>query len=216
MTKKQKASAVLSRLKKRYPQSECALQYGGDPWKLFVMARLSAQCTDARVNAVSIELFQRYPNAEAMANADIRELEEAVRSCGLYRTKAAQLKEACAILVREHGGQIPSDMKLLLALPGVGRKIAHLLRGDVFGLGGIVADTHCIRLSGRLGFTREGERDAYKVEKALAPLIATEEQSGYCHRIVEFGRDICTARAPKCHACPLAELCDHHKRESKG
>ena len=211
MTKKEKAAEVILRLKKLYPVSECALRYGGDPWRLFVMARLSAQCTDARVNIVCEELFVKYPNAEAMANADITELENAVRSCGLYKTKAAQLKEACGILTERYGGEVPSDMEALLALPGVGRKIANLLRGDIFGLGGIVADTHCIRISGRLGFTPKNEKDASKVERALAPVIPVSEQSDFCHRIVSFGRDVCSARAPKCGECPLSDLCRERK-----
>ena len=212
MTKKEKAAEVILRLKKLYPVSECALRYGGDPWRLFVMARLSAQCTDARVNIVCEELFVKYPNAEAMANADITELENAVRSCGLYKTKAAQLKAACGILIEKHGGEIPSDMDELLALPGIGRKIANLLRGDIYGLGGIVADTHCIRISGRLGLCPKGEKDAVKVERALDPLIPKEEQSDFCHRIVNFGRDVCSARSPRCSECPLADLCAENNK----
>ena len=213
MTKKERAAKVSEILKELYPVAECALAYGGDPWRLFVMARLSAQCTDARVNAVSAELFKKYPNAEAMARADINELESAVRPCGLYKTKAAQLKAACAILTEKYGGNIPSDMDGLLALPGVGRKIANLLRGDIYGLGGIVADTHCIRISGRLGFTAEKEKDAARVERALAAVIPVDKQSDFCHRIVLFGRDICSARSPKCDSCPLraAGVCPKNK-----
>ena len=205
--KKKKALLITERLKEAYPVSECALLYGGDPWKLLVMARLSAQCTDARVNTVSVPLFQKYPDVYAMAEADITELEEAVRPCGLYRTKASQLKTACAMLIENFGGKIPSDMEELLSLPGVGRKIANLMRGDIFGLGGIVADTHCIRISARLGLCKKGETDATKVEKALDPLIPKEEQSDFCHRIVQFGRDICSARSPKCEVCPLNDVC---------
>lgn len=207
----EKALLIVERLKEFYPESVCALEYGGDPWRLFVMARLSAQCTDARVNIVCRELFVKYPDARAMAEADIAELEEAVRPCGLYKTKAAHLKAACGILVERYGGEIPSDMEELLALPGVGRKIANLLRGDIFGLGGIVADTHCIRISGRLGLSPKGEKDAGKVEKALDPLIPKSEQSDFCHRIVNFGRDVCSARSPRCHECPLADLCSERQ-----
>ena len=202
-----KAILIIERLKELYPTSECALEYGGDPWKLFVMARLSAQCTDARVNIVCRDLFKKYPDARSMAEADIVELEEAVRPCGLYKTKAAQLKASCGILMEKYGGEIPSDMDELLALPGVGRKIANLLRGDIFGFGGIVADTHCIRISGRLGLSPKGEKDAVKVEKALDPLIPKSEQSDFCHRIVNFGRDICSARSPRCEICPISEFC---------
>ena len=205
--KKEKAQIINARLKELYPNPVCALEYDGDPWKLFVMARLSAQCTDARVNIVCRELFQKYPNAISMAEADITELEEAVKPCGLYKTKAAQLKEACGILVQKYAGQVPSDMDELLALPGVGRKIANLLRGDIFGLGGIVADTHCIRISARLGLCKKGEKDAAKVEKALDPLIPREEQSEFCHRIIMFGRETCSARSPKCENCPFSDLC---------
>ncbi|MBR2460991.1 MAG: endonuclease III [Clostridia bacterium] len=208
--KKHKALLILQRLKELYPNSECALEYGGDPWRLFVMARLSAQCTDARVNTVCRDLFKRYGNVYEMAEADISELEEAVRPCGLYKMKAAQLKAACQMLISRHGGNIPSDMSELLALPGVGRKIANLLRGDIFGLGGIVADTHCIRISGKLGLCREGEKDAVKVEKALEPLIPKEEQSDFCHRIINLGREICSARSPRCHECPLSDICDSY------
>ena len=216
MRKKEKALLIVEKLKEYYPESVCALEYGGDPWKLFVMARLSAQCTDARVNVVCRELFVKYPNAKAMAEADITELEEAVRSCGLYKTKAAQLKAACGILMEKYGGGIPSDMEELLALPGVGRKIANLIRGDIFGLGGIVADTHCIRISGKLGLSPKGEKDATKVERALDPLIPRGEQSDFCHRIVNFGRDVCSARSPACESCPLSELCADYKERNGG
>jgi len=213
MRKKEKALLVVERLKEFYPESSCALEYGGEPWKLFVMARLSAQCTDARVNIVCRELFVKYPDAVSMAEADITELEEAVRPCGLFRTKAAQLKAACEILVEKYGGDIPSDMNELLALPGVGRKIANLIRGDIFGLGGIVADTHCIRISGRLGLSPMGEKDATRVENALDPLIPKAEQSDFCHRIVNFGRDVCSARSPSCGGCPLSDICAWRKKE---
>ena len=207
MQKKEKALLIIERLKEFYPESTCALEYEGDPWKLFVMARLSAQCTDARVNIVCRDLFKKYPDAKAMADADITELEDAVRPCGLFKTKAAQLKASCGILVEKYGGEIPSDMDELLALPGVGRKIANLLRGDIFKLGGVVADTHCIRISGKLGLSPKGEKDATKVEKALDPLIPKAEQSDFCHRIVNFGRDVCSARSPQCSSCPLSDLC---------
>ena len=207
MMPSEKANIVSERLAAAYPEAECALQYGGDPWRLFVMARLSAQCTDARVNDVCRDLFVKYPDVRSMAEADITELENAVRPCGLFKTKAAQLKDACRLLIRDHGGDLPSDMDALLALPGVGRKIANLLRGDIFGLGGIVADTHCIRVSSRLGFTAEGEKDPHKVEKALSALIPEDQQSDFCHRIVLFGRDICSARNPQCHRCPMRDLC---------
>ena len=208
MTKKEKMAEVI-RILKENVRSDCALEFEGDPWKLAVMARLSAQCTDARVNIVCRELFKAYPDAASMAKADITELENAVRPCGLFRTKAASIKEMSRLIVTEHGGNVPSDMDSLLRLPGVGRKIANLIRGDLFGLGGIVADTHCIRICGRLGFYPQTEKDAHKVEKALTPLVPTEEQTDLCHRLVWFGRDVCIARSPKCEKCPLAHLCKH-------
>lgn len=208
MTNKERANAINQRLKALYPEAVCALEYGGDPWKLLVMARLSAQCTDRRVNEVCRELFRLYPSVDAMADADITELENAVRSCGLYKTKAAQLKAACRILIDRHGGEVPSDMEELLALPGVGRKIANLIRGDIFGLGGIVADTHCIRISARLGLTETGS-DPLRTENTLSPLLPPSEQSDFCHRIILFGRDVCSARSPKCTDCPLSDLCAH-------
>ena len=207
MTKKQKAKIVCDRLREIYPEAECALQFGGEPWRLLVMARLSAQCTDARVNAVSVPLFERYPTLEAMADADITELEELVRPCGLYRTKAASIKSACADLRDRFGGRVPDNMEDLLSLAGVGRKIANLILGDIYGKGGIVADTHCIRICGRLGFYPEKYKDPKKTEDIMSSLIDKSEQSDFCHRIVQFGRDTCIARSPKCSTCPLKDIC---------
>ncbi len=205
---KKKMAHVIEALAKNV-RSDCALEFNGDPWKLLVMARLSAQCTDARVNAVCKELFVKYPTAYDMARADITELEEAVRSCGLFRVKAADIKSASAIICEKYGGSVPSDMESLLELPGVGRKIANLVRGDLFGLGGMVTDTHCIRICGRLGFYPEAEKNPQKIEKILTPLVPTSEQTDLCHRLVWFGRDVCTARSPKCSECPLKEVCSH-------
>ena len=206
MTKKQKMAEII-RILKENVRNDCALEYRGDPWKLAVMARLSAQCTDARVNIVSRELFERYPTAEAMACADLTELEEIVRPCGLFRTKAKSIKEMSESIAYRFSGEVPSDMDDLLSLSGVGRKIANLIRGDLFSLGGIVADTHCIRICGRLGFYPETEKDAHKVEKVLTPLVPTEDQTDLCHRLVWFGRETCIARSPQCDKCPLAHLC---------
>lgn len=214
MTKKQKIelfAQIVERLKKVYADSACALEYGGEPWKLLVMGRLSAQCTDARVNIVCRELFSKYPTPEALADGNLVDIEEIVKPCGLFRTKSANIKDACAILVRECGGVLPSDMDELLRFPGVGRKIANLLRGDIYKLPAIVADTHCIRICGRLGAYKEGNKDPNKTEKIMSELIAPEEQSDFCHRIVQFGRDVCTARSPKCDVCPLNDLCAHYK-----
>ena len=204
--------AIAALLSERYPEAPCALEYEGEAWKLLVMARLSAQCTDARVNLVSRDLFRRFPTPEAMADAPIEELEECIRSCGLFRTKAKSIKEACAVLCRDYGGRVPDTMEELLALSGVGRKIANLILGDIYGKGGIVADTHCIRICGRLGAYPESLKDPYRVEKILSELLPREEQSEFCHRIVQFGRDVCTARSPRCGDCPLSALCAHAKK----
>ena len=207
-----KMSEIVDRLKGLYPEAICALEWGGtDGWRLLVMGRLSAQCTDARVNVVCRELFARFPTAADMAKADIAELEAIVRPCGLFRTKAQSIKEASRILVEQYGGVVPADMDALLSLPGVGRKIANLLLGDLYHLPGVVTDTHCIRICGRLGFYGEDEKDPLTVERILTPLIAPSEQSDFCHRIVQFGRDVCTARSPACESCPLADLCKHVK-----
>ena len=212
-------SRVATLLKERYPNAECALRYGGDPWRLLVMGRLSAQCTDARVNEVSVPLFAAYPTAAAMAEADPEALETIVRPCGLFRTKARDLIAASRLLVERHGGVLPDTMEELLSLPGVGRKIANLLLGDIFGKGGVVADTHCIRLSGRLGFTPRDRRDPLLVERTLTPLLQElgESAADFCHRIVLFGREVCTARAPQCAVCPLHRegLCPEGKRNEQ-
>ena len=213
MTKKQKMNEII-RILKDNVRSDCALEYQGDPWKLAVMARLSAQCTDARVNIVSRELFKKYPTAQDMAVGELSEIEELVRPCGLFRTKAKSIKEMSESIVSRFAGEVPSAMDDLLSLSGVGRKIANLIRGDLYGLGGVVADTHCIRICGRLGFYPESEKDAHKVEKILTPLVPTEEQTDLCHRLVWFGRETCIARSPRCSVCPLSHLCKG-KREDK-
>ena len=210
--KKQLAHDIASVLEHVYPQAECALKWGTEPWRLLVMARLSAQCTDKKVNEVSVPLFEKYPTPEAMAEADIGELEKIIRPCGLYRMKAQSIKESCRQLVEQFGGELPEDMDGLLSLSGVGRKIANLLRGDVFGLGGVVVDTHFIRICGRLGFYPESEKNPQKIEKIFTPLLSESDQSDFCHRIVMFGREYCTAKNPACGICPLAELCARAKK----
>jgi endonuclease-3 len=215
MTQKQKKTnivAIVAALKTLYPEATCALEWGNDPYKLLVMGRLSAQCTDARVNIVCRELFERYPTIEALAEAELADVERIVRPCGLYHTKAQNIIDASRMLLTEFGGVLPSDMESLLKLPGVGRKIANLLRGDVFSLPAIVADTHCIRICGRLGMYPTTLKDPTKVEKILTGLVPPAEQSDFCHRIVQFGRDVCTARAPRCEACPLAFVCKAYQK----
>lgn len=201
-------SEIVERLKAYYPVSECALQYEGDPWKLLVMGRLSAQCTDARVNVVCKELFAKYPNSQAMADAPLEEIEKIIRPCGLFRTKAESIKEASAIISSVYGGRIPDTMDELIDLPGVGRKIANLILGDAFGREAIVCDTHCIRICGRLGMYPETLKDAVKIEYILRELIDLKEGSDFCHRIVTLGREICIARRPECEKCPLGDLCE--------
>ncbi len=209
--KKIRLAKIVARLREMYPEAVCALEYEGDPWRLLVMARLSAQCTDARVNIVSRELFKRFSTAKTMAEGELSEIEEIVKPCGLYRMKAKNIKDASEMLVREYGGELPADMDELLKFPGVGRKIANLLLGDVFGLPAIVCDTHCIRICGRFGMYPERCKNPDKVEKILRALIDLNEGSDFCHRIVIFGREICTARNPLCNECPLKELCEHKK-----
>lgn len=202
---------IVAILEKIYPDSLCALEYNGDPWRLLVMGRLSAQCTDARVNTVCRELFALYPDCQSLAYAPIEDIEKIIRPCGLYHTKAQNIKEASRMLIEECGGVLPDSMERLLEFPGVGRKIANLLLGDVYKKPAVVADTHCIRICGRLGFYPESLKDPYKVEMTLSEIIEPEKQSDFCHRIVQFGRDVCSARSPKCHECPLTELCKHIK-----
>ena len=210
--KRRRMAEIIELLRARYPSAECALHYEGDPWKLLVMGRLSAQCTDERVNIVCKELFAKYQNCEAMASADLADLEAIVRPCGLYRMKAQSIKEASAMLAEEFGGSLPSDMDSLLRFPGVGRKIANLLLGDIFGLPAVVCDTHCIRICGRLGMYSEKLKDPARIEEILRGILPPAEGSDFCHRIVWFGRETCTARAPKCETCPLAHLCLHAER----
>ena len=206
-----KGAAAVEILRQRYPDAECSLESGGDPWRLLVMARLSAQCTDERVNIVCRDLFREIPDARAMAEAPLAQIEELIRPCGLFRTKAKSLKESAAMLLTTYEGRVPDTMEELLSLPGVGRKIANLLLGDIYKKGGIVADTHCIRICGRIGFYPEELKDPLRVERILTPVIPVSEQSDFCHRIVHFGREICTARSPKCGDCPMREICDHNK-----
>lgn len=209
--KKERLCAIDQVLERLYPDAICALEYGGEPWRLLVMARLSAQCTDARVNIVSKELFARFPTISELADAPLEEIEKIIRPCGLFRTKAQSIKEACRMLRDEFDSRVPDDMETLLSLPGVGRKIANLLLGDVYGKGGIVADTHCIRICGRFGMYPTALKDPHKVEKILSPLLPLERQSDFCHRIVQFGRDVCVARKPLCDTCPIRSLCKFSK-----
>ncbi len=200
---------LVARLEEVYPEATCALEYGGDAWRLLVMGRLSAQCTDARVNIVCQELFTKYPDCRAMAEGNIEEIERIVRPCGLFRTKAESIKRASEMILYEYGGRVPDSMEELILLPGVGRKIANLILGDIYSKPAVVCDTHCIRICGRLGFYSESLKDPTKIEFILKEIIAPEKGSDFCHRIVNFGREVCTARSPRCGECPISDLCEH-------
>lgn len=201
---------IIAALEKLYPDAVCSLEYAEDPWRLLVAARLSAQCTDERVNVVTKVLFERFPDAPSAAYGDLCEIEEIVRPCGLFRMKAKNIVDMSRIIVEKYGGRVPDTMDGLLSLPGVGRKIANLILGDVFGKGGIVADTHCIRICGRLGYYPEDKKDPLLTERVMDGVIPREEQSAFCHRIVMFGREYCTARSPRCGDCPLGQWCKHN------
>lgn len=202
--KKERAAIVVAALKELYPDALCALEYGGDPWRLLVMGRLSAQCTDARVNIVCRDLFAKYPDVYAMAKAEYADVEKLVFSCGVYKVKAANIVDFSKMIIENFGGEVPDNMEDLLTLPGVGRKIANLILGDIYHKPAIVADTHCIRISNRLGLCES--KDPPKVEMTLKGFIPDEEQSDFCHRLVLFGREICPARAPKCEMCPFKDF----------
>ena len=204
---------IIAALKERYPSALCALQYEKD-YELMIAVRLSAQCTDARVNLITPALFARFPTLDAFADADIAEVETYVHSCGFYRQKAKDIVQACRILRAEYGGRVPDTMEALLMLPGVGRKTANLLLGDIYRRpGSVVCDTHCIRISNRLGLASGKEPE--KVEKQLRAILPPEESSDFCHRIVLFGRDLCTARSPKCGECPLRPFCKAFTAEER-
>ena len=203
-----KVSDIIEILTRIYPQAPCALHYSQD-YELMIAVRLSAQCTDARVNLVTPALFAAYPTLEAMAAADISHIEELVHSCGFYKHKARDIVLGCQMLLSDYNGKVPATMEQLLRIPGVGRKTANLLLGDLYGTpGSVVCDTHCIRICGRLGLT-DGTQDPEKAEKQLRAILPPEESSDFCHRIVLFGREVCTARAPRCSECPLALHCKH-------
>ena len=200
-------SAIIEALKKLYPDAICSLDYQKD-YELLFSVRLAAQCTDARVNLVTPALFERFPTLEAFAAATPEEVGEYVRSCGFWRAKAKDIVGSAQMLLRDFGGRVPDNMDDLLRLPGVGRKTANLILGDVYGQEGYVCDTHCIRITGRLGIT-DGSTDPLKVEQQLRKVIPPEESSDFCHRMVLHGRALCMARAPQCGDCPLKALCDY-------
>ena len=206
MTKKELALETVARLKKEYPDADCTLDYN-QAWKLLVSVRLAAQCTDARVNVVVEGLYEKYPTVEALAEADVDEIEKIVRPCGLGRSKARDISGCMKMIRDEYEGKVPDDFDALMKLPGVGRKSANLIMGDVFGKPAIVTDTHCIRLVNRIGLV-DGIKEPKKVEMALWKIIPPQEGSDFCHRLVFHGRDVCTARTkPYCEKCCLADIC---------
>lgn len=205
MTKKERAAIIIERLKEEYPLAECTLSYD-EAWKLLVSVRLAAQCTDARVNVVVKDLFAKYPSPAALADAGQQEIEDIVRPCGLGKSKAGDIKKCMTMLVTDYGGCVPDSFTELLKLPGVGRKSANLIMGDVFGKPAIVTDTHCIRLTNRMGLA-DGSKDPAKVEKQLWKIIPGEEGSDFCHRLVMHGRKVCTARRADCEKCCLSDVC---------
>lgn len=211
MNRKEKCDFVTQVLKQRYPGAVCSLEYT-DPLQLLIATRLSAQCTDARVNMVTPALFERYPTLETFCDAQEEEIGQYIKSCGLYKTKARDIKAMCIAIRDRFGSQLPDTLEQLLTLPGVGRKTANLIMGDVYGKPAIVADTHCIRISGRLGLCSSA--DPYKVEMQLLEVVEPAESSDLCHRFVLFGRDICTARSPKCEQCPLSSVCSEHNQSN--
>lgn len=204
MKLKDKAVQVCDILDTVYPDAKCSLEYD-EPYQLMIATRLSAQCTDARVNIVTKNLFREFPTLDSFADADITALENAVKPCGFYRAKAKSIKEMCQRVRDVYGGKVPDNMDDLLTLSGIGRKTANLLLGDVYGQSSVVTDTHCIRISGRLGLTKRHAPE--HVEEDLRKILPPDRSSRYCHQIVLFGRDTCTARNPKCADCPLKSYC---------
>lgn len=206
MTKKQRTLEIIERLKKEYPNTDCTLDYD-QAWKLLVSVRLAAQCTDARVNVVVEELYKVFPDVNALAEASAEEIEKIVHPCGLGKSKARDINACMKMLRDEYDGKVPDDFDKLLALPGVGRKSANLIMGDVFGKPAIVTDTHCIRLVNRMGLV-DGIREPARVEKELWKLVPPEEGNDFCHRLVDHGRAVCTARThPYCDQCCLEDIC---------
>ena len=211
MTKKERAGAVVEALKALYPEGICSLNYP-KPYELLFSVRLAAQCTDERVNLVTPALFARYPTLEALAEADVSEVEGYIHSTGFFRAKARDIVAASRMLLERFGGRVPDNMEDLLELPGVGRKTANLILGDVYHVPGVVvADTHCIRISGKLGLT-DGTKDPGKVEKQLRACLPPEESNDFCHRLVLHGRAVCRARKPDCPNCTLRPWCDHFQK----
>ena len=213
MKAKAAVSRIIETLKGLYPDALCSLQYEKD-YELLFAVRLSAQCTDARVNQVTPALFARFPSLESFAEAEPAEVGQYIHSCGFFNGKARDLVACAQMLLEKHGGKVPGTMEELTALPGVGRKTANLILGDIFQQEAYVCDTHCIRITGRLGIT-DGSKDPLQVERQLRQVIPPRESASFCHRMVLFGRDVCTARSPRCENCPLQRDCNQRKAELK-
>ncbi len=212
MTKKELARLSIDALKALYPEAVCSLK-AEKPYELLMATRLSAQCTDARVNIVTAVLFKKFPTLESIANGDITEIEECIKSCGLYKTKARDLKNMANELIERYNGIVPDSIEELVTLSGVGRKTANLIVGDVYGKPSVVVDTHCIRITNRIGLVNE--TDPVKIEFALKKILPPDESGDFCHRIVLHGRALCTARSPKCSECPLNTFCRYTKTQTK-
>ena len=212
MTKKELARLSIDALKELYPDAVCSL-VADKPYELLMATRLSAQCTDARVNIVTAVLFKKFPTLESIANGDITEIEECIKSCGLYKTKARDLKNMANELIERYGGVVPDSIEELITLSGVGRKTANLIVGDVYGKPSVVVDTHCIRITNRIGLVNE--TDPVKIEHSLKKILPPDESGDFCHRIVHHGRALCTARSPKCDECPLNTFCKYAKSNKK-
>jgi endonuclease-3 len=212
MSPEKRAGAIIEALREIYPDAVCSLDYR-EPWQLLFSTRLAAQCTDKRVNVVAEVLYDKYKSIDALAEADIEELSQIIKPCGLFNTKARDLKAGAERLRDAYGGVVPDSMDELLTIPGIGRKTANLILSDVYGQPAIVADTHCIRLSNRFGLC--DTKDPFKVEKCLQQIIKPEEQAPFCHRCVFFGRDICRARSPRCGECPISGLCLYFEKQGK-
>lgn len=212
MKTKEEIDGIIQALKEEFPDAVCALHYEKD-YELLFATRLSAQCTDERVNKVTPYLFSAYPTLEDLANADINDISDIIHSCGFFRTKARDIVMASAMLLTQFGGKVPDNMEDLLKLPGVGRKTANLILGDIYKQPAVVVDTHCIRLSNKLGLA--SGKDPEKIEYQLKAQIPPQEQSDFCHRLVFHGRNTCIARRPKCETCCLAQFCDEYNGVAK-
>ena len=212
MTKKEIALAAVDALKEEYPDAKCSLDYK-TPLQLLIATRLSAQCTDARVNMVTPALFERFPDAESFAQAEVSEVAEYIKSCGLFKTKSRDIVAMAQMILTDFGGEVPDNIDDLTKLPGVGRKTANLICGDVYGKPAVVVDTHCIRITTRLGLHKE--TDQKKIETALRRLLPPEESNNFCHRLVLHGRAVCTARSPKCAQCCMNGFCRFGRTELK-